>query len=105
MNDWFREALELFVSGSEAKALDMVYDVMDNMLLSARFGDADQALREIDVPNTPMVILVGLLTITLPAWDTLPSRPAFFDSVRAECGARGRTDTDQLLKGLDKWRL
>jgi len=101
MNDWFAEALEACALGNQDKALDIVYDIVDNMLLSARFDDADQALREIDVPNTPIVILVGLLTITLLANDRLPSRSAFFEAVRAECIARGRTGTDQLLKGLD----
>jgi hypothetical protein len=104
MNDWFTEALELFTSGKREKTLDMVYDIVDNMLLSARFNEVDEFLSDVDVSRVPTVILVGILTITLPACDSLPTRASFFEAVRLECERRGETDPG-LLKGLDRWRL
>lgn len=102
--DWFTEALEICASGKCDKALDIIYNIVDNMLLSARFEEVDEFIQSVNVVETPTVIMVGILTITLCAWDALPSRATFFKAVEDELVRRGEDDP-RMLKGLEKWRL
>jgi hypothetical protein len=80
--------------GIDAK-LDIIYNVIDNLLLKGRFDLVDLQLRRMDVENANTDILLGYLTITFAAKSKLPSRPAFFE--RAEQTLKKRPEWDELL--------
>jgi len=103
MEPWFEKVLETHGRGKVHLAMDILYDIVDEMLLSAESGKVDEFLQGVDIPVTPTVLLVGILTITLRAWDSLPSRKLFFEAAKAELDKRG--EPEATLKGLDKWRL
>lgn len=83
------------------KALDIVFDAIDEMLLAGRFAEVDADLGRIDVRATSTDLLVGILTITFMARRELPSRAGFFELVRQELESRGENDP-RTLHGLDR---
>jgi hypothetical protein len=86
--------------GKSDAALDLIYDRIDTLLLSHRYGDVDLMLREVSPELLSVDVLLGLLTSTLPARTKLPARAAFFAKVEREIRRTGAWE-DGLLSGLE----
>jgi len=81
-------------------ALDMVYDTIDGLLLAGRFDECDRLLGAVKPGGCPAYILLGLLTVTLPAGGKLPQRGKLMGLVRKALRVQG-LDADGLLAGLE----
>ena len=46
--------------------IDLVFNEIDDLLIYGKYEDVDALLDKVDVQATPLTILVGYLTITLP---------------------------------------
>jgi len=86
--------------GQTDAALDIIFDQIDEMLLAGEFEPVDQLLMEIMPSDYSVELLLGLLTVTLPAKNRLCNRVAFFERVRQSLQEHGETD-EGLLVGLD----
>lgn len=58
-------------AGRRASAIDIVYDSIDELLLSKSFSDASTVIRAIIQEDFPLPILLSALTISLPWRDML----------------------------------
>ncbi len=81
-------------------ALDLIFDQVDELLLSGAFDEVDQILGHVVPDEFSTEVLVGLLTVTLPAKNQLARRDEFFQRVAETLRTRGETD-QRILIGLD----
>jgi hypothetical protein len=83
------------------KALDLLYDWYSEELSKGHFEVTDESLQEADTSKLPIDVLLGILTVTLPARYVLVERPHFVDRVRDQLGYTYAPDEiDSLLEGL-----
>ena len=82
------------------KALDMVYGHFDSLLRAGDYQRVDSLLASVDPKAFGTDLLLGFLTITLPAKERLASRGRLFGSIEQELRARGDWE-DNLLAGLE----
>ena len=78
--------------------LDALYDTIDDLMLDGRFSAVDSILAD-HVTHWSITILLGLLTVTLPAKSPLPSREAVYDRAKQIVKMSGRCDST-ILVGL-----
>lgn len=93
-------ARRLASRGQIDSALDLIYDQIDELLLSSDFDRVDRTLSEASPDDLPLPILLAILTATLPAKGRLQARSAFFESVQRSLKERGEFE-DELLVGLE----
>lgn len=74
--------------------LDDIFDVFDDLFLSGQFRKADTLL-SLMLNIEDRSLIVGILVITAPASDKLPSRKVFLDNCRS------RIDDHKLFHNLD----
>jgi hypothetical protein len=97
--DWMQAVRKLDENGQSDAALDEMFDHIDSMLSSQEFSDVDAILGAMPVEGPSLTLMMGLLSITRPAAQHLPSRRQYFDRVFRLCNAM-RRDADSLLGGL-----
>lgn len=84
------------------RALDDLYDHIDEALTQGRFTDVDQELGAVDVAALAPAILIGWLSITGPARDHLPGRATFAQAVRVRLASTMPPDElEGCLRGLE----
>ena len=93
-------ACRLERSGYLDKALDLVYDAVDQMLRASRFEQLDLIMANVEADDYSVDVLLGLLTATFPAKSRLPSRAKLFTTLQKVLRERGE-DVDSLLLGLE----
>jgi hypothetical protein len=98
--DWISQSVELYQHGKKEESLDIIFDFIDDMLLSSRFSDCDRLLLQLSVEDLSNPQLLTVLTATLAAKEHLASRATFVDRVKSELGRRG-ADASRLLAGLE----
>jgi hypothetical protein len=82
-------------------ALDLLYDVIDGLLVSKSFAACDRMLGKIDLARMNPDLLVGVLSITLPAKNVLKARDHFVRSVEEQLQQSvPPNETAELLRGL-----
>jgi len=99
---WLVDALDADGRGESSAALDIIFRKMDQLLRDGNFPEVDRVVRCAPIEGTSLTVLLGLLSITLPASQHLPSRDSFFDQIWKACVARGR-NAEKLLGGLRVW--
>lgn len=101
--DLFASLDQLSRAGEIDAALDVLFDLLDDLLLAGRFPDVNRILRAVPVETLEVAILVGFLTITGPARGALhDGRPAFLARVREELRKRLPDDEmTRVLRGLE----
>lgn len=98
----FAKAIELDKTGRTQAALDTVYNIFDDYLLDGKFADVDTFLEKTQPLTLSANLIIGLLSITLPASRHLPARQSFFTQSWVVLEERGR-DAKRLLSGLERW--
>lgn len=82
-------------------ALDLLYDVIDDLLVSKSFAACERMLAKIDLARMNPDLLVGVLSITLPAKSVLTARDQFVRSVEEHLRqSLPPNETADLLRGL-----
>lgn len=101
--DLFRERVENYcASGHTSCALDMIYDVVDDMLIDGQTETVNRLLGRLRAQRLDIATMLGFLSITLDDASRLPARPAYLQAVRDDLRRRGEQDRmDDLLRGLD----
>jgi Arc/MetJ-type ribon-helix-helix transcriptional regulator len=67
-------ANELARAGERSRAMDMLYDKIDELMRSGQLERLDDLLKGVREEELSADVLLGLLTATLPARNRLPSR-------------------------------
>jgi hypothetical protein len=98
--DWVSQSIELYQSGKKEESLDIIFDFIDEMLLSSKFNDCDKALLQLSVEELSNPQLLTVLTATLAAKEHLANRATFVDRVKSQLERRG-ADASRLLAGLE----
>lgn len=98
-DEWFRAAMRLNDSGESARALDAVFDKVDDWLCAGQFCECDAFLGRLEVESTPSRLLLAILTVTLPASEKLSNREAVFSRAWKTMADRGK-DVRRLLGRL-----
>ena len=77
-------------AGRLARAVDSVYDAVDELLLAGSFSDATDLIRAIIQRQLPLPILLSILTISLPWRERLgPVRSEVVEAVRSRALEEG----------------
>ncbi|MGA3067932.1 MAG: hypothetical protein ABSF29_13900 [Tepidisphaeraceae bacterium] len=103
---WLKEALRLDRCGFGARALDLVYDVIEGWLRDEKSPERNDKLRECDAfldrlstDGLPTRILLTIAVMTRPVSDKLKHREEFFERAWKTLESRGK-DAEKLLGGL-----
>ena len=80
-------------------ALDISYELIDDLLHAREFASCASQLEGVDVSLYSIDVLLTLLTATLPARSKIGTRASFFKRVEDELRRRGELE-DGLLDGL-----
>jgi hypothetical protein len=97
--DWVQSVLRLDETDQTAAALDTLFGRIDSMLSASDFDKVDGIVAGMPIEGPSLSLMMGLLSITRPAAEHLPSRQEFFTRVYRLCRAMGR-DAESLLSGL-----
>jgi hypothetical protein len=98
-DSWFEGVLALNDRGEPAKALDLVYDKIEDWLHDGKFAECDAFLRRLNVESLPVRIVYAIAINTRMAADKLPHRSEFFERAWKTLERHGR-DAKRLLGGL-----
>lgn len=99
--DWVEQSIDLFRSGKKEESLDIIFDNLDDLLLSSKFSECDLSLSIMPVERLANAQLLTVLTATSAApKDQIPSREVFYQRAKAVLELRG-ADADGLLVGLE----
>lgn len=93
---------EQLAAGRRARAVDIVYDGVDELLLSKSFDVATIVIRAIVQNKLPLAILLSVLTVSLPWRDMLgPVRLELVEAVRLQALEEGgKAKVIAVLRGL-----
>lgn len=94
-------ARRLEALGHIDKALDMIYGHFDSLLTARDYARADALLASIEPNEFGTDLLLGFLTITLPAKQWLGSRAALFRKIEKDLRTRKDWENN-LLAGLEQ---
>lgn len=96
---WLQTSVDLEQSGKPEESLDILFDNLDDLLLSGNIQSCVEFLDKVPVDRLSNAQLLTILTATLPAHSRLPNRGAFFQKVHRVFLERGVSQDD--LVGLD----
>ena len=85
---------------NEERALDLIFDRLDDLLIGSKFIECDSILATFDVGTMSTAQLLTVLTATAAAKDRLPNRAEFYKRAKSVMTTRG-IDADRLLAGLE----
>ena len=94
---WFEQAQKL-LPRDRPKALDIIYDKVDDWLCAGKFSTCNEFLKLVDVNTADSLLLLAILTVTHAARDKLPYRTEFIKCIRTSMELRGE-DYEKILKG------
>ncbi len=97
--DRLQYAIALERAGNHRRALDRLYDLADELSGDTKLYDS--LLQGVDVNAMGSHLLVGLLTISRPDRDHLPSRNALVERVRERLQVLAPGRVEKLLTGID----
>jgi len=97
---WVESSISLERAGQREKALDVLFDHIDDLLLSSKFRECDITISSMPVERLSNAQLLTVLTATAAAKDHLPSRAFFYERTKAVLHSRS-ADANSLLSGLE----
>lgn len=82
------------------KAIDLLFYTVDYYMRNGQFDLLDKLIQEIDLDKLSLSLMIGVLTITLPAKKQLLSREAIYDKIKEKIIQLDPERVDRLLVGL-----
>ncbi len=95
------DRLDLLSQHPISKALDILYEELDEALIAGQFEEVDIYLRHVNVSRYRVEILIGFLTITFVWKDSLKERAGFYDRVKARVEKSYPDREEKILMGLE----
>lgn len=105
--EWLDKVYELVKNSNDKnyfteKALDLVFENLDDLFRAGKFDEADKILNVVDLNQLDTNLLSGFMSATYPARDKLISRPDFMKRVRVKLTELVPKRVDAIMKGLDE---
>lgn len=97
---WLETLYALVARDKPDKAVELLFEQVDDQMIEGRFAECDDLLQIIDLDRLDLNLIIAVLSITLAPKDSLPSRPAFVQKASAEVQKRAPTRANRLLQGL-----
>lgn len=97
---WLNDVYARVARGESEEAADLLYERIDDLLLSDRIAQCDGLLRTIDLERLNENLLVALLVMTKPASALLPYRASLRAAVREHLSKLGFSNVEELVRGL-----
>jgi hypothetical protein len=97
------ECSKIIEDKGRGKALDYLFDKVDDQILLGNFEQVEEILKTTDIQTTHEDLLLGLLTITghFSCGHTFKNRDEFKDNVYAMFKERyGEEEAKQIMQGL-----
>ena len=92
---------ELDKPATRDRAIDLINDRLDDLMLAGDFVQCDAIVREIDSEKLSAETLIAILTLTRAAAKHLPSRVNLFDKAQTRIATLlGRDRTQRILENL-----
>ncbi len=101
INMWINKIYSLSFNNKTDKALDVMYDAVDEQLLDGNIDLVDKWMMEIDLNRINIALMLGILTITKPFKEKLSARKDFYLKVRDKIIETDAERCDKLLIGLE----
>jgi hypothetical protein len=98
---WIYAAEELDRNGKRDKALDMLFQHVDELFHKGSFSEVNSILAEVDATKISVTLMLGYLSITYAANSQLSEYPKLLVRVEKELFERGEP-VDKLLQGLKR---
>jgi len=98
---WLEDVYSLFETNKMRKAIDVVFDNIDNLCCEQRFEEIDEILSKVDLDRLDENLIVAFLTISFGAKNYIKQRASFYE--KAEFKLLEAKDPDvvkQILNGL-----
>lgn len=99
---FLRSIYQLDARRNVRRALDKVFAEFDQLHQSGKFADADKLLARANVAKLSTTLIVGFLSVTLPAKPELAERAAFWD--RAAAATQTARSADEWIALLAKYK-
>jgi BioD-like phosphotransacetylase family protein len=98
--NWLERIYTLVASGHSDDALDVLYKEVDSILEIHNFLGCEQMMSDVDLERLDETLLVGLLSVTLPAAAHLSSRANLYTRIQSLVSQRMPREAEVLLAGL-----
>lgn len=100
---WLHTVYRRIEQGETEEAVGILYDCIDDLLLSHLFESIDELFTRIDLTKLNTETVLAVLSITLAGSKKLKGRAAFCGRARTRLQQLGHTDDklEGLLKGLN----
>jgi hypothetical protein len=98
--DWLDDVYAFVAAKDDERAVELVFDTIDDLLLEGRFQVCDDTLRAVDVERLNPTLLLALLSITLAAKDRLHGREALLKRIERRLRTLAPERVEELLHGL-----
>ena len=100
MPSFLPEVYALVRVGAVDEAMDVVLLHVDDLLTAHDFASCDRVLRDVDVEQLDVSVIIAVLSSTRRAALYLRERPAFVQRARTRLTQLAPDRVDSLLKGL-----
>jgi hypothetical protein len=97
---FLKRANRLDAKGHTDKALDLVYDQVDELMWNGSFQKLDSILASVHAADYSADLLLGILTATFPGHHRLPVRKKLYEETERVLRERGEYE-EGLLVGLE----
>jgi hypothetical protein len=97
---WLDEVYSLVDRGETERAVDQVFEQLDEQLLAGDYESCDRALGCIDVARLDSFTMIAVLSVTLMAAAKLPHRIDLVRRTRRRLAELDPVRAERLLKGL-----
>jgi hypothetical protein len=97
---WLDEVYSLVDRGETERAVDELFEQLDDLLLAGDFESCDRALGCMDEARLDSYTLIAALSVTLMAAAKLPRRNEFVRRTRRRLAELDPVRADRLLEGL-----
>ena len=101
MSDPLEPMYQPVEEGRTARALDVLFDHIDDMLCDGEFQRCDEVIQHIDLERLNTSLLVGVLSITLAAREKLNHRRQVVEAIRKRLEILAPGRVEPLMQGLE----
>lgn len=97
---WLGDVYSLVERNLPDEAVDILFDRIDDLLVTGQFARCDALLRAIDLKRLDSNLIVAVLSITLAAAEKLPYRARLLKRAEERLSAIAPDRVERLLSGL-----
>jgi hypothetical protein len=99
---WLGEVYSLLETNKMRKAIDVVFDNIDNLCCEQKFEEIDEILSKADLDRLDENLIVAFLTISFGAKNYIKQRASFYEKAKLKLlGSENENVVKEILNGLE----